>query len=387
MVCAIATSSTLAFRGIIRRPARSLLLLITLVISVATWLALAAMASRFVGSEVANDIGETGVNVSNARAAQGSVMSIPRSYVASIEALQGVRALRYIDALPVVCRPPSVVVTLNGIGGSALRQLLDHNHVAPSVEAQWDADRLGVLVGAKQAALCGWRAGMTVSPKSPVDTSVEIHVIGIINGADDGIAIAHYAYINSLSSLAGEGRVLSVTVYPDDKRYANVLAAHIEAAFSAADPPVVAHASATVQAALGRFGKVQELLALVSLAMFLCTLLVFVSVLAHAAIERHREMAIMHVLGFTRMALLHAFGLEFTLIVLAGTVLGSGVGLGIIGIVGGASPFITSVFGQFEAPWWAWQLLSVGLVALLGTALIAPSLTVARLRPIDYQRD
>lgn len=118
------------------------------------------------------------------------------------------------------------------------------------------------------------------------------------------------------------------------------------------------------------------------LAVFLCTALVLVSALAHATAQRRAQMALLQVLGFSRGVLFGGFTLEGLFIVLLGATLGVGVGLLVLHLLPRA---MASWFGNFAIPAWTWWGLPLWLAALLAAALVIPSATIARLRPVDVR--
>ncbi|MGH8189940.1 MAG: FtsX-like permease family protein [Rhodanobacteraceae bacterium] len=380
----------MAWRALAQHPARHVLLCVTVIVAVAAWLGLAALTAPFVGT--ARSVSGLGVQVLNARGSMGSMTSIPKRYAARIAALPSVRDARYSDALPVMCTA-TASATLNAVGGSAVGNLLDNDGVSSELARKWKADPLGVLVGSTLASQCGWHAGMTVSPRDPMlaNGHVEIHITGVFRspgGTNNQIAIAHYAYVNRVGSLAGRDHVLLVSAFPRNAHRGNAVAAQIEAMFATSDPPVVANTSATTQNALVAFGKIQDLLAVVMVATFLSALLVLASVMAHAAVERCRSMAVMQVLGFRRAQLFSAFVFEHVLVVIVGGGLGIGIGLAALRFIDKASSYGLAGFllGGLQPPPWAWYGLPVWLTILLVLALIGPALTTARLRPVDYQQ-
>lgn len=390
MIRAALAGSTLAVHALQQRPARCALLLATLAVAVGAWLGLAALAAPFANAGASSP--GTGVQVANARGSAGAVAAIPQRYAAQIARLPDARDVRWLDALPVSCGS-TTTATLNAVGGPGADRYLDGDGIAPAVLARWNADPLGILVGARLARECGWHAGMVVSPHDPLlaNRTVEIHISGVYhsrNGVHNGVAVAHYAYVNRIGSLAGRDQVLFIFAFPVRARGGNALAARIEALFAHADPPVIANTDAAAQSALGKFGRIQDVLALVMLAVACCALLVLVSVLAHAAAQRRREMAVMQVLGFPRGWLFVSFALEGLIVVALGCAAGIGLGLGALGALRSASPgFATLLLGGFRPPAWAWWWLPAWLAVLAALALASPALTIARLRPTDCRQE
>lgn len=168
-----------------------------------------------------------------------------------------------------------------------------------------------------------------------------------------------------------------------DARESETVAARLEAAFAHDFPPINATANTTIQNAWARYGKVQQLLAFVMVAILLCAASVLVSVLAHAATQRKSKFALLQVLGFRRAMLLCAFALEL----LATVTLGALLGVGLERLVAHALQSTTIGFlsGGVHVPAWGWWGLPAGLVALILVALVWPAGQVMRVRPADYR--
>lgn len=366
----------LAFAGNASRPGRAAYLVMTLAITVAAWLGLAAMASPFVHATTIPT--DSDITVRSARRGQ----ALPQRYATQIATLPGALDVMWLDLQLVSCGSKGDTVTLNAIGGAGVPRALAQGGVDAQSAAAWDADPLGILVDEKTARQCGWHTGMGLKPTDISGRPLDIHVSGIYrsNADSSGSAYAHYSYINHVAPFAGHGNVLVIHAHARDPRDNDALAARIEDTFAYNAPPVEATPNTVNQNAWARFGKVQYLLAGVMAAIFLCCALVLVSVLAHAAAQRKAQMALLHVLGFTHSLLLSVWLLESLLIVLIGTTIGSVLGLGAIHI---ARRTLGGSFGGLAPPPWAWEMLPVWMLALLFAALIAPTMTVMRLRTTD----
>ncbi len=344
---------------------------------VATWLGLATLASPFVqGNSVASK--DAQITVRNARRGK----ALPERYASRIEALANARDVTYLDLQIVTCNGAGDTVTLNALGGQGVDRDLMQAGVNARSQARWKADPLGILMTAKDAARCGWRAGMGVQPADIRNRPLPIHISGIFTtkpGERTGYAYAHFAYVNRTAPFAGEHQVLAIYVYAANPRASDALAARIDHEFAHDDPPVQASPNTITQNAWSRFGKVQYLLIFVMGAIFLCSALVLVSVLAHAAAQRRAQMGLLRVFGFPRRLLWSAWLLEGWVILLLGTLLGTATGLAGIDYLSTAA----SVLQIHAPPSWVWLSLPVGLLVLLVAALVAPTWVVMRVRPID----
>lgn len=375
--------SLLAARHGRTSPGRLAYLILTIGATVATWLVLSAMASPYL-TPTGSATTSAGILVKNARSPQ---MMLPIKYADRITALPGVRDIVYSDLTLLYC-PAGKNVTINAWGGSgAARRARDLGFASAAVQ-RWVEDPLGVLVGSETAALCGWQAGDTVSPLDVfLGRPREIHIVGVAPKDAEQVtkgALAHYTYINRTSVLAGEGRALFFRVAAIEADEHEAVAVSIQAEFKHAAPPVTAYPDSLAVSARTRFGKVQYLLGLVMVAVFLCCLLVLGSVFAHAASERRAQLALLRVMGFPRRVLLSSFILEALAVAAAGTALGLLAG----GVLLQYLPaWLNHMFGELEPAPWTWWLLPVWLVVLLGVSLAMPATLVMRVAPMDSNAD
>lgn len=372
-------SAGLTVAYIASRPARSAYLVVVLGVAIASWFGLTALLSPFLYADSANT---SKVSVSNARA--GAPM--PLKYAAQIAAIPGVASLTYANYLPVICKAPTTVATLNGGGGPGVAEELAQYRVTDEESNAWQADLRGILVGATLARNCGWSKGSNVQPPDTNGRPVDLHVIGVFHSDEpyaEQIAIAHFDYLDRLADPSQRGQMLSASVRATDPADVASLAARIDAAFAHSDPPTHSTPNSATENSLARFGSVQDLIAWVIAAVFACAALVFVSVFAHAAAERRAALAVLSVIGFSRRFLFGLFVIESLVLTVAGALLGIAIGVSLVHLL---APSLSMVLGRFASPPWAWAVLPPLMLALLACSLIVPARVATRIRATDYQR-
>lgn len=351
-------------------------LVITLAITTAAWLCLAALADPYLGGTGSGGIGMT---IRNGSQNSGS---LPLHYARRIEAIPGARDVFWYGLQPVNCTT-ATMVALNALGGPGTDGRLAKKQKIPAAILQrWNADPLAAFISDATASKCGWRVGQGVEPPSVMNGKhIALHIIGTFPGSHP-VGIVHYDYINRAApGLQGKNNVVTFFASASDPRKDEALAARIEAAFAHDFPTVNVTTNATEQNAWARFGKVQQLLALVMAAILLCAASVLVSVLAHASAQRKPRFALLQVLGFRRNTLFSAFTLEL----LATVVLGALLGLGLAKLV--AHELASTFFGFLThgVPMWAWWGLPAWLAVLGAAALAWPAGLIAQVRPADYR--
>jgi hypothetical protein len=372
----------LAALGIKSSPQRVGYLTITLAVTVAAWLVLAALASPFIDT-TANATSDSGITVRNARSSQ---QMLPIRYAQRITAISGVRDIVYRDLKLVSC-PDGSTVTINAIGGSGADRVARANGYSVESVVRWQDDPLGLLVSAAAADNCGWKTGAGISPPDEIKQSaLPMHISGVavkVAKQGDTSALAHYPYINRDSYVAGENNAISFSVSAKDPNQQETLAARIESEFTHDDPPVAAYPDTLSENARARFGKVQYLIVLVIGALLLCCALTLSSIMAHAAAERRPHFALLRVLGFGRRTLLLGFFMETLAIMLAGVALGALLGWSARNFI---ADQLRDMFGFLDLAPWAWRLMPLWLCALLVVSLVPPCLIAWRTRTTDFQK-
>lgn len=360
---------------------RTAYLVVTLAIAVAAWLLLAAMAVPTIQASPGTD---SGVMIMNGN--QGTP-ALPLSYAQRLIATPGAEAVSWTTVQIIKCGAGSTIVTINAYGGTAaIRTMATGAQVSPAALRRWSADPLGVIITGRTARDCGWRVGEGITPTTATGTVLALHISGIAHVAHamgDG-AYAHFAYINRTGSMAGKDQVINYTAYAADPRMNDLLAARIAETFAHDFPTVNAFTNTTVQGAWQRFGKVQDLLVLVMVAILLCAASVLVSVFAHSAAQRRHTFALLQVFGFGRGTLFVMFALEALAVVVLGAVVGIVASLEIQQIVArsGQLAFMTA---GFNIPVWAYWSLPVWLALLMTASLVWPAVLVRRVRPVDLK--
>jgi hypothetical protein len=367
-IAALAADNLRTSRG------RAAYLIVTLAITTAAWLTLAAIGAPYEG-----DAASTRVTIGSQSGAT------PLPYARRIEAIPGARDVFWYGVQVVKCAA-ATTVQLNAFGGPGSDTPLAKHKIPAATIRQWNTDPLAAVISDAAASKCGWRVGQGIEPPSGMDgngTAVALHVIGIFPTPFPQ-AYVHYDYINRAApGIQGKDKVMTFFASAEDPRAGEALAARIEAAFAHDFPALEATTSATVQNAWSRYGKVQQLLAFVMAAILLCAASVLVSVLAHSAAQRKSRFALLQVLGFRRPTLFGAFMLELLAIVALGALLG----LGLERLVARelAPTTIGFLSGGVHVPAWGWWGLPVWLTALVAMAMAWPAGLIARVRPADYR--
>ncbi|MEG2631693.1 MAG: hypothetical protein RSB42_12545, partial [Comamonas sp.] len=280
---------------------RALYLVATLAVTVLAWIVLSTLTDPFLVSRAGGSI-NAGLTISNARA---QADAFPLRYMDELERHPGVAGATYINVTALPCAAGRGVIPLNAVGGSGTVARLRASGVPREMIEHWRGLEQGVLVGTELAERCNLMAGMSLQPTDLLSGIVmPLTIVGVLPQIDaqlgNRIAYAHYEYINRMLPATQQNRVMRGNVTAVDAASIESLAQAISHEFASSDPPLLAEPNTTIQNALGRFGQVQGLLGMVMLAMAACTLLVFITVLAHLTARRRASMGALQALGFSR---------------------------------------------------------------------------------------
>lgn len=375
LIRSLTTLTALAAGNLRASRGQAAYLILTLAITTAVWLTLAAVAS--VGGA---PNGGSGITIRNGSQSG----ALPLSYARRISAIHGARDVSWWGLQPVKCTA-ATMLPLYAFGGPGADIRLAKQKVPAATIQRWNADPLGVVISDDAASKCGWRVGQGVEPPSGMDghgTQMALHIVGTFPGSFPQ-GLVHYDYLNRAApGLQGKDKVVTYFASAGNPRDDEMLAARIDAAFAHDFPAVNVTTNATVQNAWSRFGKVPQLLGFVMVAILLCAASVLVSVLAHAAAQRKSKFALLQVLGFQRPTLLGALALELLVVVILGALLG----LGLARLLAELGPAIIGVLSSYaHVPAWAWWGLPAWLVILVAVALAWPAGLIAKVRPADYR--
>ncbi|MEN1960621.1 FtsX-like permease family protein [Luteimonas sp. MJ246] len=355
-------------------------LVATLVVGVAGFWILGALASPFVARTA---LADASITVSSAR--EGGL--VPVRYAAEVSRMPAVENVNHMNVLAVVCKPPAGIATLNGWGGDDPERRLRSIRASQEDIDAWLDSPHAVLAGAELAERCGWSRGMTIEPAGLRGQAVPVTIAGIFHSDEGGfgeqIAIAHYAHVDRLLPDAERDQARIIQVSGQDPLALAELAADIEALLQHGDPPVQAHVADGGDSVLGSFGNVSALLRAVVASLGLCVLLVFTSIAAHLAAQRRSSMAMLQALGFDRNLQLAAIVFELSAVAATGAALGTLLGLSLLEAI---SARTSHVLGRLDAPLQDTPWLVACLLALVALASLAPAFTVRRLRPVDLVR-
>lgn len=376
-------SIEIAWLWLRRNPPRLIYLVTSLVLTSATWVVLSSITST-ISSGAKHESGSAIVVMATQKG-----RTLPISYITKIEALEGVADVAYMTFMPLICREPSTIATLNAwsIPSSRLNTIIGSNTPTDDTRS-WEATEQSILVGSRLANECGWATGLTIEPLDAFSRRrVRLTIASVLppteNGGSDHIAYAHYTYIDRMTLPQDRGTFRVARVYPDHGVNHAALASTIEEALAAEIEPVEAKPSAESESLMTRYGGVALLVRVVVSAMGISTVLLYLSSFAHAAAKRRPSIAVLFALGFSPRQVIRGTAVEIAALVFGGLMIGTCIGITLLRLL---KPYTSIYFGSTTADFATYMIIAAGGCLLWTASALIQFLAISRVNPSDRNR-
>ncbi|MEM7052992.1 MAG: FtsX-like permease family protein [Pseudomonadota bacterium] len=315
---------------------------------------------------------------------------IPLSYVARVEAIEGVRSALHQTWFGAYYQDPRQQF---GLFPTDLESLLEIYPELTVPEDQWQnllANQTGVLIGQAMAEDYEWSVGdripifSTIWPQQDGSFSWEVEIAAIFTGsgnnADEMVAYMHYDYFNEARAFGTDLVGWIVTQIEDPDRAADIASA-IDLRF--ANSPTETKSSTEAGWAAGfaaQIGNIGLMVQMVLACVFFTLLLITGNTMAQAVRERTSELAVLKTIGFSdRRVLWMVLGESMTIAIIGGLI---GLALGYLFVTGAATALSQFLPGLAMSPaaGLTGVLLAIGLGFVTG---ILPAWQAGRLKVID----
>jgi len=249
--------------------------------------------------------------------------------------------------------------------------------VSEAEKAAWFADRQGALIGRGLAERFAWKTGDRIPVTSGIwqnkdgTRTWEFNVSGIFDGkegVDTSGMLFHYDYFNESRSF-GDGLVGWYIIRIDNPEELNEIAARLDAQF--ANSPNETKTSSEkefLQGFANQVGDIGAIFTAIVAVVFFTLLLIVTNTMAQSVRERTSDLAVMNILGFSRLSLVAVvIGESIFMACAAG---GLGLGLAWLMVTAGGDPTGGFLPTFFIAP----IDLIVGCVIIAIVGLVAGAL-------------
>ncbi|MGZ5426038.1 MAG: ABC transporter permease [Thermoanaerobaculia bacterium] len=251
---------------------------------------------------------------------------LPMAYLTKIEDIPGIKRVCPFDFVLAFHKDnrPENQVPLQSAPADALLEVYIEAKVPPEQAAAWKADPTGSIVGPILTKHFGWKVGDRIVLKAPVPGGVvETTIRGIMGYKVDNGVYVHRKYFENVTGDTGQAGIFWILA--KTRQDVPKITAEIERRLENAPVPIRAMSEKQWQLQfMEMLGNVQALLGGIGLATAFTLFLITSNTLAMSARERRSEMALLRVLGFSRVTVLHLLLLEGTVFGLAGALLGLG---------------------------------------------------------------
>ena len=367
----------LVFKNILRNRLRTLLTVLSLVVSLFLIVTLGTILTEF----------DRNTQESNplrlmSRHAVSLGFVLPMAHVERIRAVPGVKNAMEFNWFGGIYKDEKNFFANFAVDAKRLRDIYTELKMS---DAEWQAfinDKQGAIVGQKLVTLYGFSPGQRVTLKSPIyNQSVEFIVRGVCTGGDEKTLFFHSDYINELVPAWAKDQASMFSILANTPEDVPRISQAVDSMFANSDAPTKTETEKEFALSFqSMMGGVKQFMYYIMAAITFSVLLVMGNTMAMSVRERTKEVGTLKAIGFQRGTIAGLFLAEALVLACIG---------GLIG-VGGAEvlyrsfPFGTYIpfFSQFiptgTTLLTAFLLaLLVGLVSVAYSAYRVSGLTIA----------
>jgi len=367
----------LVFKNILRNKLRTLLTVLSLVVSLFLIVTLGTILTEF----------ERNTQESNplrlmSRHAVSLGFVLPMAHVERIRAVPGVKNAMEFNWFGGIYKDERNFFANFAVDAKRLRDIYTELKMS---DAEWQAfinDKQGAIVGQKLVTLYGFTPGQRVTLKSPIyNQSVEFIIRGVCTGGDEKTLFFHSDYINELVPAWAKDQASMFSILANTPEDVPRISQAVDSMFVNSDAPTKTETEKEFALSFqSMMGGVKQFMYYIMAAITFSLLLVMGNTMAMTVRERTKEVGTLKAIGFQRGTIAGLFLAEALILACIG---------GLIG-VGGAEvlyrsfPFGTYIpfFSQFiptgTTLLTAFLLaLLVGLVSVAYSAYRVSGLTIA----------
>lgn len=367
----------LVFKNILRNRLRTLLTILSLVVSLFLIVTLGTILTEF----------DRGTDESNplrldTRHAVSLGFVMPMAHLQRIRAVPGVKDAMEFNWFGGIYKDERNFFANFAVDAKRLRGIVPELKMS---DPEWQAfvnDKQGAIVGQKLVTLYGFTPGQRITLKSPIyNQSVEFVIRGVCTGGDEKTLFFHSDYINELLPEWAKDQASIFSILANTPEDVPRIAQAIDSIFVNSDAPTKTETEKEFALSFqSMMGGVKQFMYYIMAAITFSVLLVMGNTMAMTVRERIKEVGTLKAIGFQRRTIAGLFLAEALVLALIG---------GLIG-VGGAEllyrsfPFGTYIpfFSQF-IPTTTTLLaafilaLMVGLISVAYSAYRVSGLTIA----------
>jgi putative ABC transport system permease protein len=320
------------------------------------------------------------------------INSLPESYKARMERIQGVDLAVHQTWFGGIYQDPKNFFMQNPVVPEEFLDMHPEFILPPEQKQAWLATRTGAIVGRKTAERFHWKIG----DKVPIQSSIwaqtggsrawEFDIVGIYSGRDKNTDTTplffRYDYFEE-ARVRGKGEVGWYTIRVKDPSQAAAIAKKVDQEFENSPYETKTEPEgAFVQGWAKQVGNIALIVASILGAVFFTILLVTGNTMSQAVRERTGELGVLKAIGFSNAQVVALVLAESCLV----AVLGGVLGLGVAWLIASSGDPTGGMLPQFFFPRRD-LFIGLGLSVALGFVTgIFPALSAMRLRVADALR-
>jgi putative ABC transport system permease protein len=374
----------LLWGGLFRKPLRTVLTLLSIVVAFLLFGLLQAVQVAF----------ESGADAADAKrlltTARYSIIELlPLAYLREIERVPGVVGVAHAEWFGARYQNESNAFPVFAVNPARYLDMYPEFTIAPEQREAFIKARTGAVAGRRLVERFGWKLGQRIPiaseihPRTNGDMTWEFDLVGIIDADDPAVqgntdlVLIDAKYFEEARQL-GRGRTGWYIVRVSDPAQARSVSAEIDKLF--ANSPDETKTQPEKEFAVGfakQIGDVGAMVTRILIAVFFTILLLTGNTMAQSIRERIPELAILKTLGFSDGKVTGLVLAEAVLLLLLGGGLGMAAAVGLLPLVNGATG------GRFPPLFVGGETWGLAAAIALGVALaigLPPALRTWRLR-------
>ena len=374
----------LLWAGLFRRPLRTILTLLSILVAFLLFGMLQAIEIAF---EAGADAADAKRLLTTAR--YSIIEPLPISYLPRIEHVPGVIGVAHAEWFGAKYQNESNAFPVFSVDPARYLDMYPEFTIAPEQREAFIKSRTGAVVGRRLADRFGWKLGQRIPiaseiyPKKDGDMTWEFDVVGILDADDPALrgntdlVLIDATYFEEARQF-GKGRTGWYIVRVADPAEARAVSAEIDRLFTnSADETKTQPEKEFAAGFAKQIGDVGAMVTRILIAVFFTILILTGNTMAQSIRERIPELAILKTLGFSDGRVTLLVLAEAALLLLLGGGLGMAAAVGLLPVVNG------STGGRFPPLFVSGETWLGGLVIALVLALaigVPPALRAWRLR-------
>lgn len=318
--------SHLIWKNILRNKRRSLLAILSLIVSLFLIITLATIVTEFTrGTDESNPLRLA------TRHSVALTFPLPAAHKQKIAAVPGVKRAMAMSWFGGIYKDEKNFFANFAVDADLLREVITEAKMPDDEWGAFERDRQGAIVGQKLVLLYGFQKGQRITLKSPIyNADMEFIIRGVFTGGDEKTLYFHHDYLNESLPDWAKDKIGMLSILAASVEDVPRISQAVDSMFLNTDAPTKTETEREFALSFQTMmGGVKQFMYGIMAAITFSLLLVMANSMAMSVRERVREVGTLKALGFQRGTIVWLFVGESLL--LAG--LGASLGVGLAAVV------------------------------------------------------